>query len=106
MMRVNRNKKTMMKKTPKRLGVAVNPSVAFMDQDGVKKNSAGKDGAQGIWQINRKGGRQKRRRERTRKRKRMSAGKESNQKSRSFPPRPDDKPVLSISIIISKDKFI
>ena len=58
MMRVDRNKKTMMKKTPKRLRVAVNPSVAFMEQDGVKKNSAGKDGAQGIWQINRKGGRQ------------------------------------------------
>jgi hypothetical protein len=55
----------MMKKTPKRLGVAVNPSVAFMEQDGgKKKNSAGKDGAQGIWQINMKGGRQKRRRER------------------------------------------
>ena len=60
MMRVNRKKKTMLKKNPKRLGVAaVNPSVAFMEQDGVKKkNSAGKDGAQGIWQINRKGGRQ------------------------------------------------
>ena len=39
MMRVNRNKKTMMKKTPKRLGVAVNPSVAFMEQDGGKKKT-------------------------------------------------------------------
>ena len=39
MMRVDRNKKTMMKKTPKRVRVAVNPSVAFMEQDGVKKKT-------------------------------------------------------------------
>ena len=40
MMRVNRKKKTMLKKTPNRLGVeAVNPSVAFMEQDGVKKKT-------------------------------------------------------------------
>ena len=70
MMRVNRKKKTMLKKNPKRLGVAaVNPSVAFMEQDGVKKNSAGKDGAQGIWQINRKGGRQQKEENKEKKKK-------------------------------------
>ena len=47
-----------------------------------KKNSAGKDGAQGIWQINRKGGRQQKEENKEKKK--------FKQKARSFPPRPDN----------------